>query len=355
MRFCERYPEIAERFDRFWRGAETDRPLMYVSFPKDGADRAAKPPAFADPAERLRPENMVAAARYKLATVDYCAEGFPHVFVNFGPGVLHACIGGELHVRDERTVWFPPFVKDIGDFTKLRFDVKSPGWKSIAAATTALLDAVGDEMVMSFTDIGGNADVLASAVGTEQLLMDCLDRPEDIKAAVRHVHTLWWQAYEANAALFAGRQDVTTTWYPFISRRRVYMTQCDFSAMIGPDPFRELFAPELWDTWKRLDNPAFHLDGVGTEVHVPALLAAGKVQCVQWVPPPTASALEQVKMLREIQEAGVSVTIGIKKLEEVVQACRELDPRRLMLIVGCRDAKQARAVVEDALRASEKS
>jgi hypothetical protein len=353
MRFCERFPEIAGRFDRFWRGADTDRPLMYITAPQAGAEGRARLLKGTSPADRLRPEVMVAAARHNLATTEFHAEGFPHFFVNFGPGVLHACIGGRLDAHSRDTVWFPPFVKDIGEFAKLRFDRESAGWRNIAAATEALLGAVGDEAVVSFTDIGGVADVLASAIGTEQLLIDCLDRPEDIKTAIRHVHALWMQAYEANVALLAGRQDVTTTWYPIVSRGLTYMTQCDFSAMIGPDCFRNLFADELADSWKTLDNPAFHLDGVGTEVHVPELLAPGRVQCIQWVPPPGVSPLEQVKMLRGIQESGVSVTFSVKQVEEVAAACRQLDPRRLMLVVSCRSSEQARQVIEDALRACE--
>jgi hypothetical protein len=54
-------------------------------------------------------------------------------------------------------------------------------------------------------------------------------------------------------------------------------------------------------------------------------------------------------MLREIQEAGVSITFAISP-EEVEQACREFDPRRLFLVVGCESEGQARELVENAVR-----
>jgi hypothetical protein len=213
-------------------------------------------------------------------------------------------------------------------------------------------------MVSSSTDIGGVADVLASARGPQQFLMDCVDKPDVVKAAMEHVHGLWLQAYEADHRLLAGGQDVFSPWYPILSPRRTYMTQCDFNAMIGPEMFGSLFAPELGGIWEALENSAYHLDGLNTECHVPALLDHG-IQCVQWTPGPIGSALKHLKMLRGIQEAGRRVTFGISGAEELEVVCRELDHRRLLLLIrggsaGCPTRAAARKLVETALRICEK-
>jgi hypothetical protein len=134
------------------------------------------------------------------------------------------------------------------------------------------------------------------------------------------------------------------------------MTQCDFNAMIGPDMFRELFAPELAATYRELDNPAFHLDGLNTECHVPALIDAG-VQCIQWTPGPIGSPLKHLDMLKGIQAAGRSVTFSIGSEEELETVCRELDHRRLLLLIEgkgvCPDRATAERMVETALRICE--
>jgi len=349
MQFCDRFPETTARFDRYWQGADTDRPLLFITAPRDDPDTTVGWPELANPADRVLPENMVAGARAQLAQTAYFAEGFPHFFVNFGPGVLHACIGGDGDLSSPDTIWFPRFLSDVEEFTNLRFDREGKWWRRVAAATDALLEELGDDLVVSFTDIGGCADVVASAVGRESLLLDVLDRPEQVKAAVDHCHKLWMEAYEANYARFAGRQDVTTPWWPILSRGRTYMTQCDFNALISPKVFSELFADELGAIFKQLDAPAYHLDGIGTEVHVPALLAQEGLQCIQWVPAPGTSALRNKRMLREVQEAGVSVSFLISP-EEVEQACKEFDPRRLFLNITCRSEAQARELVENTLR-----
>ena len=84
-------------------------------------------------------------------------------------------------------------------------------------------------------------------------------------------------------------------------------------------------------------------------MHVPALLAQKGLHCIQWVPEPGVSPLRHKEMLRGIQEAGVAVTF-VMKPEEVETACREFDPRRLLLSVDCESEAQAKELVENTLR-----
>jgi len=347
MNFCTTYPNIIARFDRFWKGEDTDRPVLFISAPKDRPDPSVPPPPAVHPSERWRPEHMLARARYQLATTAYHAEGFPHFFANFGPGVLHACIGGDADFQFDTTTWFPQFLSDIEEYPKLRFLPEGKWWPRIMGVTEALLDELGDDLVVSITDLGGVADILASAVG-RRILTDLIDRPEIVKAAIDHIHPLWIEAYERNYAVISRTQDVTTPWWPIISRGKTYMTQCDLNALISPRLFGDVFAPELGAIYQHLDNGAYHLDGIGTECHLPALLALPGLHCIQWVPQPGTSALRHAKMLREIQEAGVAITFNIAP-HEVEEACKVFDPRRLMLNVSCNTERQARELVDNTL------
>ena len=350
---CKRRPEICERFDRFWEGADTDRPVLFISAPREDPDRSVARPELADPTERVLPEKMVQSARYRVANTAYYGEGYPHFFVNFGPGILHGCIGGEADFSSTDTTWFPEFLSDIEEFTSLRFQPEGKWWSRIMACTNALLDEVGEEVVVSVTDIGGAGDILATAVGVEKLMLDMIDRPAAVKAAVDHCHKLWMEAYEINQATIAKKQDVSTPWWPVLSRGRTYMTQCDLNSMISPKVFSDLFVEQLGATFDVLDHGCFHLDGIGTEGHVPALVAQKGLKCIQWVPEPGTSPLEHTKMLQQIQEAGRSITFGATP-EEVERCCKEFDPRRLMLSVECESAQQAEQLIENTLRWCEK-
>jgi len=349
MNFRQRYPHILERFERFWQGADTDRPVLFITAPREDPGASVPKPAWEKPEDRVLPENMLAVARWRLAHTTYLAEGYPHFFANYGPGILHGCIGGEADFTSPNTTWFPQFLSDVEEFPSLRFHPEGKWWKLIRASTQALLEELGDELVVSFTDIGGAADIIASAVGTEQLLFDCVERPEVVKAAVDHCHKLWTEAYELDYSYIAPHQDVTTPWWPAVSPGRTYMTQCDFNSMISPRVFSDLFAHQLGETWRSLDHGCFHLDGIGTEVHVPALVGEGGLRCIQWVPASGTSALLHAPMLRQIQEAGVNITFGINP-EELEQAIRAFDCGRLMVSVDCASVAEGKRLVEDALR-----
>jgi hypothetical protein len=349
MNFAERFPGIVERFDRFWRGEDTDRPVLFITAPREDTGTSVGPPEYRNPADRVLPDNVVAAARYRLARTSYVAEGYPHFFVNYGPGILHGCIGGEADFSSPDTVWFPRFLEDIEEFTRLRFHPEDRCWSLIRESTLRLLEELGDELVVSFADLGGAADILASAVTTEQLLFDIIERPGAVKGALDHCHKLWMEAYELDYSYLHPHQDVTTPWWPVLSDGRTYMTQCDFNAMISPRIFSDLFVDELGEVWRALDHGCFHLDGIGTEAHVPALVGEGGLKCIQWVPAAGTSALRHAAMLRQIQEAGVSITFGIR-LEEVEQACGLFDPRRLMLVVDCESVAQGKQLVQDTVR-----
>ncbi len=345
MQFVERYPEITERFDRFWQGADTDRPLLYLTYPKE----SSVPPAVWERAEdRVLPEVMVADARYQLSRTGYCAEGHPRCFINFGPGILHGCIGGELDLTHPETTWFPPFLSDVEEFSSLRFDPEGKWWKRIMASIGAVLEAVGEEALVAITDIGGCGDIVASAVG-RNILMDIAERPEAVRTAVDHCHKLFLEAYEYNYQFIHAHQDVSTSWWPFIARGRTDMTQCDINALISPQAFKDIFLPDLAGIFKALDYATYHLDGIGTEGHMPALVAQPGLRCIQWVPAPGTSSLDHTELLRGIQEAGVNITFGIK-LDELERACKSFDKRRLMLVVYCESEGEARETVENALR-----
>ncbi len=353
MQFVERYPEITARFDRFWEGAETDRPILYLTCPKDNPDTSVAPATWERPEDRVLPEVMVADARYQLARTAYYGDAHPRCFINFGPGILHGCIGGELDLTHPETTWFPLFLSDVAEFTSLRFDPGCKWWERILASTGAVLEAVGDEALVAVTDIGGCGDIVASAVGRD-ILMDIAERPQVVRAAVDHCHQLFLEAYEYNYQFIHAHQDVSTSWWPFIARGRTDMTQCDINALISPQAFEEIFLGDLAGIFTTLDYATYHLDGIGTEVHMPALVEKPGLRCIQWVPAPGTSALDHTEMLQGIQEAGVNITFACR-LEDLERACKSFDKRRLMLVLYCQNERQAKETVENVLRWSEKS
>jgi 5-methyltetrahydrofolate--homocysteine methyltransferase len=67
-----------------------------------------------------------------------------------------------------------------------------------------------------------------------------------------------------------------------MGRGRVAKVQCDFSAMISPDQYREFVLPSLKKQVARLDHSLYHLDGPDAIRHIPAIMELKELDALQW-------------------------------------------------------------------------
>ena len=131
-------------------------------------------------------------------------------------------------------------------------------------------------------DLGGIMDIAASFVGTEALLIYLLEEPEEVRRLLTEIRTAWYEAFDDMAGVL-GPQGGFTDWSLAVSKKPSYITQCDFSAMIGPDMFREFVIDFLQYDTKRLWNCMYHLDGPQAIRHLDMLLTLEDLKSVQWI------------------------------------------------------------------------
>ena len=102
--------------------------------------------------------------------------------MNFGPGILHGCIGGEPDFSSPDTVWFPPFLRDIEDFAGLSFHPEGRSWELIASCTKLLLEQLGDEKVKVRVIHSGSGSITESdvllALASKGIMIGFNSRPE---------------------------------------------------------------------------------------------------------------------------------------------------------------------------------
>ena len=75
----------------------------------------------------LNPPYRVEQMELYLKDQWYGEDCIPNVFVNYGPGILAACLGGNFELLPN-TVWFDkePIINDWNNCPDLKFDVTSP-------------------------------------------------------------------------------------------------------------------------------------------------------------------------------------------------------------------------------------
>jgi 5-methyltetrahydrofolate--homocysteine methyltransferase len=252
----------------------------------------------------IAPEQIVDRWDWDLSTRYYVGDAFPQVWIDFGPGVLAAFIGGQGHV-DDHTVWFTPRDdRPIGDI-RFVYDPNHPWLLRIKAICRAAVERWGGLVQVGMTDLGGNLDILSTFRPSEKLLLDLYDHPDEVDRLTWEAHELWHRCFADINAILRPANPGYTAWAGIFSDRPHYMLQCDFCYMISPDMFDRFVKPELAATCRRLADPFYHLDGVGQLPHLDSLLAIPELKGIQWVPgdgkPPCANWPD---VYRRIRSAG---------------------------------------------------
>ena len=260
----------------------------------------------------VTPDMIAEAAERALALADFHGDDFPKCWVNFGPGSLAACLGGELHA-DDKTTWFTVGShtgKAITDIT-----IPAPGGRWLErtrAVTRAFAARFCRRAVVGFTDLGGNLDIVASLRDSNQLLLDLMDDPGEVDRLCRAVTAQWWRAYEDECALIEPLGLGTSPWAAIWSAQRCYMLQSDFSYMISPKQFARWVVPDLTDLCARIPHGFYHLDGKGELPHLDHLLGVPGLQGVQWIPGdgnPCSAEPHWWPVLQRIRAAGKLVQL----------------------------------------------
>lgn len=283
---AQRWKTLEQTYTQWWAG-DLERPIIQLTV--WGKDPGRPPAALADTkfipnfGPQATPEQIVDAWDYSLSRQEFLGDAFPAVWLNFGPGVAATFMGADL-MAAPHTVWFHPHQdRDLADLD-LAFEPDSYWLTRIVAIAHAAIDRWQGLVQVGMTDLGGALDILSTFRPGEKLLLDLYDAPELVHQAVRKIHENWFQAFHAIDAALQPINPGYTAWTPIFSKTPYYMLQCDFAYMISPDMFDTFVKPELTAACRRLDNPFYHLDGVGQLAHLDSLLEIPELKGVQWVP-----------------------------------------------------------------------
>ena len=189
------FPEAVERLEAWWHRAVIDRPCIQFTTAKTGEFGPRPKRDHATVRDRwMDVEYQVEVAAYGLARRDYIGEAFPSYMPNVGPDICATLVGAELEFMSG-TTWVEPIVDDWAsvDFTP-RYD--SVYWQTIRDMTK-LSDKIGDgQFITAITDLHTNGDLLSAIRGREQICLDVIDRPEELRAAMRAVGELYAGVYD---------------------------------------------------------------------------------------------------------------------------------------------------------------
>jgi 5-methyltetrahydrofolate--homocysteine methyltransferase len=317
-----------------WWNGELKRPLLVLSTRKriPGVDRETS--GVWETLTRFAPDapvdRLLDWGQGWLDAMHYYGDAYPNWWPNFGPGIVSAFLGSRAEYQP-RTTWFHPVgVESLAELS-VAYDARNVWWQQVQAVTAGAIARWGEQVAIGFTDMGGNLDILASLRGTQNLLLDVLDAPDEVARLVPQITRLWLQYYASLNAMISRAGHGSCNWGPCWFPTNGYFLQSDFSYMISPAAFARYVLPDLHACCESMDCSIYHLDGKGALKHLDALLSLPKLRAIQWQPGDGQPRAEGwLEVLQRIRAGGKLCQVYVER-EGAFRIARELGGRGIVM------------------------
>jgi 5-methyltetrahydrofolate--homocysteine methyltransferase len=223
-------------------------------------------------------------------------------------------LGGEPKFAWD-TVWFQDFMDSPEEFSRIHFDGNNKWWLLHQKMFREAVVLADNDFYVNIPDIMENLDTLMTMRGSQNLCFDIIDEPELVHAGVEKIDDLYFKYYDTIYDIVKDDDGSSAyTVFDILGKGRIAKIQCDFSAMISPEMFREHAAPSLRKQCLSLDHSIYHLDGPGAIKHVEALMEIKELDALQWTcgaGQPDGGCERWYPIYDKVREAGKSLWLMI--------------------------------------------
>jgi hypothetical protein len=324
-------PEAAHRLEAFWSCASADRPALCVRA-RDPNYREEPWPGPDPPCKQLdlRPDWQRHLARQRLGRLRHYAESTPELQVAWGSMLvtLPVLAGGD-YAYEGGGAWILP-ADGVYDRPLPVFDPNTPIARRLTACYDAIREEAGDRAVVCAPLMLDGLTSLAMMRGTDRLVMDLHDRPDDVASWAAAMNRMFVDIYDYYyrrlgygwSVCFGGPSGPGPS----------DALQCDFAVMISPGMFATFVLDDLKRVGAYMSRTLYHLDGVEQMRFLDMLVTIPNLRGIQWNPQTTyARGLSRLDDLREIRRRGMALMINCHTPEEALELTDALGPEGLFL------------------------
>ncbi len=287
-----------------WWAGDLERPLVIVGGSQPGVYIPQLPLYTAQLPESLSDDHILDLYEANLKTRCWYGDTPPQWKMTFGAGILAAFLGARVNISPE-TVWFEP--THVPPVRAMEIHANKDGywWRRVESLTRRAVERWRDKVCISYVDLGGSLDVLASLRTTQALLYELYDAPDQILRLTREVTASWLHFFDELDGMLAGSPRGVSAWAPLWAPESMYMFQCDFAYMISPRMFEQFVIPDLRTCCDHITHSFYHMDGKGQLPHLDLLLSIENLDGIQWIPGEGQPAPEEwLQVLSRIRSAG---------------------------------------------------
>jgi len=213
------------------------------------------------------------------------ADSLPVAWPNLGPEVFSAFYGCEM-AYGEKTAWSEPILADWSDESveKLRLDTDSLYFRKVVEMTEGLIEAGKGRFIVGYTDLNGGGDAIAALRDRQELLVDTIEHPDEIRRLCDRITTDFLEVYDHFHEMLSAAGMPSTTWLQATCKGKYHVASNDFSCMISAEAFEDLFVPGIIRECQHMDRCIYHLDGPQALRYLDRILEIPEIHAIQWVP-----------------------------------------------------------------------
>ena len=344
MLYQPNFEKIKKKYDEYWVLENHDRPLLYITAPKDGH---VEPPVVSHHAtikdRWLDTEYMIDTTNAHFRSTYFGGDALPVFYPNLGPDFFASVYGTPIEFGED-TSWALHNMHDWENHPPFHMDRECFYYKKMIEMTKAATEDARDKYLVGITDIHPGLDALVAMRSPANLCIDALECPEKLKVGAMDLFEGFKLMYEDLHAITTKYQKGSINWMRLWHPGRTYVTSCDFICMISPDMFEDLVVEELEAQLGYLDASLFHLDGPDALRHLDRLLEIKSLKGIQWVygaGQPTAA--HWIEVLKKIQSAGKAFQVDAT-IEDMPILLENLKPEGAHYIVNAKNEEEAHLV-----------
>jgi hypothetical protein len=343
----ENWDESRRRYLDWWAGKGLVL-SMWGFIDKDGAPHEDVPaPAPARDLDQFwfDPEWRSAHLHHQLAHSSFRADMLPVANTELGPGSLAAVLGSELEAGED-TIWIRPMPEPSD---RIELDETNRWYRLHLDLVRACKQRSQGHYFVGCPDLIEGLDTLASLRGTQAVLMDMVDRPEELERQLQAVNDVWFEVFERIYQEINVDGEMAFCYFSIWGPGRVAKLQSDISGMISPRSFRRFVQPYIRQQCQKLDYSLYHLDGVSAMRHLDALLEIEELKAIQWTPgigQPQGGDPCWFDLYKRIRAGGKSVMPALVEVSELPALLDAVGPEGLNILVNFRSERDVDAALE---------
>jgi 5-methyltetrahydrofolate--homocysteine methyltransferase len=249
-----------------------------------------------------------------VAETQYFGDALPYVLPEPGLNFFSSMLDVS-ELKTTGSVWSGTSF-DWGDMRKLRFSADDKYTAKAIEAAELLLKTGKGKFFTGFPCVYGGGDAAAFLLGASRLGMEVFDSPDSVKELLEKLNSVYFDFFNVYSQALSASGQPCAQWPGIISSLKWTIISNDFSCLLSPGMFEEIFLSSIARDCDRYPYSVYHLDGPDCLKHLAPVLSLKNLTAVQWVPGiGNGPASRWMNVYKKCLGAGKCVQIFLSKKE----------------------------------------